>query len=80
VWARAVYGMQEVLACIGLAVPRPADRSLVAEDRSPGGVRDQTVWLIRKSTMSRQAAAPGAAQRSRVQAVDACRLRRRAAE
>jgi hypothetical protein len=36
--------------------------------------------LIRKSTMSRQAAAPGAAQRSRVQAVDACRLRRRAAE
>jgi hypothetical protein len=35
--------------------------------------------LIRKSTMSRQAAAPGAAQRSRVQAVDARRLRRRAA-
>jgi hypothetical protein len=31
-----------VEACIGLAVPGPADRSLVAENRSAGGVRDRT--------------------------------------
>jgi hypothetical protein len=31
-----------VEACIGLAVPGRPIRSLVAEDRSAGGVRDQT--------------------------------------
>ena len=37
------------------------------------------IFLIRKSTVRRQAAAPGAASRSRVQAVDGAGVRRRAA-
>jgi hypothetical protein len=38
----AVYGMQGVMAGIGLAVPARPIRSLAAEDRSAGGIRDQT--------------------------------------
>jgi hypothetical protein len=38
----SMYGMQVVEARIGLAVPGRPIRSLVAEDRSAGGVRDRT--------------------------------------